>query len=502
MNNPLALTEPHRPELHLTAERGALYAPAAVLIDGTTWHVFHQYRLSSDAPYTATSPARWGHQASAGDCFNWEECNDVLAPTGSELLVRAGAVVPQSCQYDGAYLYFTSVTPAGTHIELAFIPSLEESIADTSDDPLTLEPSVQRLGPVVTNEQGVNFGLRDFRSPCVVRGWADDKARNAGHEGFLMLAVTGDTETPGLAILASADGHSWQVQGPLEFVGNSGIGENIHQVVSPRIARLRDEVDGQIYDVLIVTLEEKGIDISGYLVGTLQGTKFVVSKPFERLDYGHDFTRPRGSADTSGPSYEGTVIMGLLNGVGRLDNPANHLSMREEGWANVLSLPRMVTLQGGRIYQTPMPKLVAEIANTQNARSYTAVVDIPPGGEFVVELFDASANIAARLVHTGTHIHLDRSMNLHHQGSPVATAPVQGPGSGSGNSHSLTVIVDGSTVELFADGGAVAMASRVYFDGGCQKLVPTTKNGAKVENSFHRLARSLNTPLPVWDEEL
>ena len=45
----------HRPELHFVPEDGVLDAPAGILRDGDTWHLFYQYRPTAD------SPARWGH---------------------------------------------------------------------------------------------------------------------------------------------------------------------------------------------------------------------------------------------------------------------------------------------------------------------------------------------------------------------------------------------------------------------------------------------------------
>lgn len=69
----------HRPELHFVPESGILEAPAGVLLDGTTWHLFFQYR------HELSAPARWGHTYSEELPFDWLECDDVLAPVGGEL---------------------------------------------------------------------------------------------------------------------------------------------------------------------------------------------------------------------------------------------------------------------------------------------------------------------------------------------------------------------------------------------------------------------------------
>ncbi|MGG6496348.1 UNVERIFIED_CONTAM: glycoside hydrolase family 32 protein, partial [Bacteroidetes bacterium 56_B9] len=90
----------------------------------------------------------------------------------------------------------------------------------------------------------------------VVPDWASED-RDDGHDGWLMLALTGHSDAPVPVILESADGVSWRLRGGLKFDGDPGFLEGevpatspIPPVVSPRLVRLRDEVDGNIYDVL------------------------------------------------------------------------------------------------------------------------------------------------------------------------------------------------------------------------------------------------------------
>ncbi|KQB83739.1 GH32 C-terminal domain-containing protein [Corynebacterium oculi] len=490
-------TEHYRPELHLTAETGVLDAPAAVLLDGDTWHVFHQYRPHPEAP------SRWGHQFSEDTPYEWEECDDVLAPAEGESTVRAGSVAAID---GGLNLYFTSVTKQNgsrqtTEIHLARIDNLPATTADLSEDPLAVDSQVRRLGPVVGDKTGAQAGIVNFRSPCVVPDWVTDEDRSEGHAGWLMLAVTGTMEEPGLAMLHSQDGQEWLFQGALRFEGATGIDPQA-RIVSPRILRLRDEVDGRIRDVLLVTLESEGIDVSGYLVGHLHEAVFTVSSPFNRIDYGHDFTRPRNTTFTVGTMeeddrFDRAAIVGQLNGVGRLDDPTTHRSLATEGWANAMSIPRVTTLQGGVLFQTPAAGLVEQITHTQRAQSWTGLSEVPEGSSVTVELIDAAGAPAARISHRGSTLVLDRSMNPHHTGDAPASAPLA-----EGDSDSLTIIVDGSTVEVFADGGAVSMASRVYIEGGCSEIRVQESGSARVERSFQRSAGSLDTSrLPDWAED-
>lgn len=463
------MREMYRPEIHLTAENGVLRAPAGVLRDGTTWHMFYQYQPTPEAG------SRWGHSTSEDAPFHWDACDDVLAPQGAETDVRAGTALSRS---GGATLVFTSVTPEGTNIQKAEAISLS-GLEELSNDPLALDPAVERCGVLIDSIGGYS----SLRSPCVVPDWESDSDREQGHAGWLMLAVAGPSEDPTVLVLGkdSAD-DPYELYGPLTFDGDPGLRGHRH-LVSPRILRLRDEVDGDIYDILLVTVEADGIDHSGYIVGRLDGATFHVTTGMRRIDYGHDFTRPRNT--TAAPDslneatrYECAILFGLLNGVGRLDDPTVHRSLAEEGWANALSLPRTVTLQGGLLYQTPMSGITDAIASSAHARSWVGLCDIPAGSKLTVDITDEFGNVGARVTHSGDELTVDRSMNPHHEGDKSAVAKLR-----EDDSDSLSIFVDGSTLEVFADGGQVAMASRIYFDMRDPKFVVHAEGGAKLHRA-------------------
>src|SRR5699024_12250765 len=124
--------------------------------------------------------------------------------------------------------------------------------------------------------------------------------------------------------------------------------------------------------------------------------------PFQRLDYGHDFTRPRitnytpGSEDES-TRYDEGVLFGLLNGIGRLDDPTTHKSWAEGQWAHVISLPRVITLQGGTIFQTPPRGLPDASNNGSRASSWTRLLAAaePPSGTLC--LLTCAGGVAATI---------------------------------------------------------------------------------------------------------
>lgn len=459
----------HRPELHISPEQGVLNAPAGVLRSGDHWHVFHQYQP------TVNAPARWAHQFAAGYPFDWDICDDAIVPEGEEVKVRAGAVI--GTRRGHVELYFTSITPEGTSIHAAVIEDIAESLADVSEDALAVDPHVRRIGQVVGNQGD----FVDFRSPCVVARWDNDEVSGEPLKGWLMLAVSGHQDHPRLMVLDSYDRREWNLRGPLTFNGTTGL-EAVERLVSPRIIRLQDEVDGVVYDALLVTIEHEGIDISGYLIGQLRGAEFVVKTPFTRLDFGHDFTRPRNTnvalAQTIGtPDFSQANIFGLMNGIGRYDDPRSHVSLVEEGWANCLSLPRVTTLQDGLIYQTPAKGLPDAIRTSERACMYKALIDASATEASVqVELLDDQGRVAGIVSHQGDLLTFDRSMNPHHEGDHVAEGPLI-----AADTDALTIIVDGSTVEIYADGGAMTMASRLYPQSQIVSFRATAMSGGKIE---------------------
>ncbi|WP_175935252.1 GH32 C-terminal domain-containing protein [Corynebacterium sp. Marseille-P4321] len=466
----------YRPELHVTAERGILEGPAGVFRSGgpeaRVWHMFYQYR---PAPGEAS---RWGHEMSEDDPFSFLDCNDVIVPVGGETNIRAGAVT-ESNDGNGVDLYFSSETAAGNTVQIAHVDNIDE-LCDFDDEefegaPNQSELPATRLGAVVEDTDAA----ANFRSPCVVPGWEEVDDRGQGHSGCLMLAVTGPVEAPVPVVLSSEDGRDWRLLGPLTFEGDTGYDLDT-SLVAPRIIRLRDEVNGDVRDVLFITLERDGKDTAVYAVGELRGNVFSLEGPFRILDHGHDFTRPRNTNYRTSESdaetrYERAYLYGFMTNTDRAGDPTEEPNWEAEGWANALTLPRRVTLQGGRLYQVPAPGLPDAVDTTDRARLWTALCDIPSGSNVTVEVLDGTGEAAAVITHDGDTLTLDRM-----DGSP-ATAELH-----DADEDNITVIVDGSTIEVYAGGGSVVMSSRIWPESNCAGIRARATDGAEIQSEWRR----------------
>lgn len=462
-----------RPELHITAEEGILEGPAGVVRLGDennrVWHMFYQYRPTPDAA------SRWGHDMSEDDPFSWYECNDAIIPVGGERHVRAGAVVCGAEGDGGVDIYFTSNTDAGNTIQLARVDDVNQLCDDLDANGADVSAAVQRLGQVVdaTGE------FDNLRSPCVFPGWSSTADRDSGHEGWGMLAVSGSTDAPQPVVLSSGDGRAWLIDGPLTFNGDPGI-ELDASVVAPRLVRLRDEVDGEIYDVLFITVERDGKDVASYIIGKLEGNTFTVVTPSQLFDHGHDFTRPRNTnypriAEEELKRYERAYIYGFMTNSGRAGDPTAEPNWASERWANTLTLPRRVTLQHGHLYQVPAPGLPDAVDAAERALMWTGLCTIPAGSEVVAEVLDASGEPAARISHNGERIELDRF-----DGDPKDALLHDD------DEDNITIIVDGSTLEVYAGGGSVVMSSRFWPEGGAHGIRVRTSGSAEIFSEWRR----------------
>ena len=294
-----------------------------------------------------------------------------------------------------------------------------------------------------------------------------------------MLASTGPEEEPVPVVLESTDQETWTIIGPLGFAGESGILADA-RTVAPRIIRLRNEVDNVIYDVLFLTQEREDGEISGYLVGTLDGSEFQVATPFTRLDHGHDFTRPRSTnvvpgTHTDDERYAEARIFGLLASSGRRGDPTTQPTWETEGWANALSLPRVVTVAGGKLYQTPATGLPSAVDATQRALLWTGLCEIPVGASVTVDVLDNAGEVCASIVHSGDKITLDRL-----DGQPAIAAL------DDEDEDNISVLIDGSAIEIFAGGGAVTLSSRFWPENGVADIRTTVEGDAKINDQWRR----------------
>lgn len=115
------------------------------------------------------------------------------------------------------------------------------------------------------------------------------------------------------------------------------------------------------------------------------------------------------------------------------------------------------------------------MSTTRGAHLWTALCEISAGGSVVAEIVDGNGEVAARVTHAGDKLTVDRF------DGQVAEAEI-----GEDEEDTITVIVDGSTLEVYADGGAVVMSSRIWPENGCIGIRSRAKGDASILNEWRR----------------
>ncbi|GEM_PF-105425 len=458
------------PELHITAERGVLEAASGAAFADGAIHVFHQFRTK------ATNGSRWAHVTASHIPYDWDVNDDVLRPEGDEIDVLAGSALtlpetddePEhvelifvtSSARKGAevtdaeqrYALLGSHIPHGERgersfqIQRALIKDLA-SMIEISDDPKVVDPNVKRLGPIDIDDS--DHPIADLVTPSVITS-SDD---------WVMMALNlVNDEDAEIVLLTSTDRQHWHAKGALTI--NSATPLPGNRPFAPRLARMTDTEDDKEYHVLFVTYPADGQwnsttgEVTGYIVGHLNGTEFTATTEFRPLDYGHDLTRPRMVHGDS------TVLFGLVGAHPDQDSDAD--------WANCLSTPRVLTLHGGTLYQDIVGAPQAVHSFSDYGLIWTGQLDADQG-EVKLSVRNREDTELLEVRYTRNEVSVTRD-------GDTRTAPLA-----DADSDTLTVFVDGPLCEVFADGGATTLTSSISARQPVREIQVTATGGAEVK---------------------
>ena len=338
-----------------------------------------------------------------------------------------------------------------------------------------VSPLVERLGTISVDDSA--HPVPDLVTPTVIR---------RGDRWLMIALALVDEQDASIVVLTSDDRQHWTVEGPLTF---SGDGATVPEgrPFAPRIAVMTDLDTGEKHDVLFVTYPADGTvsdgstETTGYVVGTLEGTVFHPSSPFQVLDHGHDFTRPRLVQG------DRPVLSGLVG--------AFPTAPEGEGtWANCLSVPRFLSLRAGHLYQDVIGLPTAVRSYTDRAAVFTAQLEVTeegdagPGGSVTVDVKDDAGNVLVSVRHSGDKVTIERD-------GDVRTAPLA-----DGDSDTLTVFVDGPVCEVFADGGLVSLTTALTGEGSFDRFSVAASGQAHVISAMESLGRQLQRRLAHLDD--
>ncbi|MBA1834393.1 glycoside hydrolase family 32 protein [Corynebacterium wankanglinii] len=412
----------YRPKHHLTAPQGRLNDPNGLTLVGDQLHVFYQHDPSFPLQQKRTG---WGHAVTTLGSGEWRHFPMALYPDHP---------------YDLNGCYSGSAVLDGDSLRLFYTGNLKrdgqrvtsQNIVDVHDIAGPMGGTYRRRAnnPVI---DGAPEGFTaHFRDPHV--------SKSADGTWRMVIGAQRTNQTGAVVLYTSADLDQWELAGALEFSGLNYNTASAYMWECPNLLRMTDQATGEELEVLVFCPQYPDSDECGYVVGTLDGTRFNVRTDFTPLDYGHQFYAPQLL-----PHGAGALALGWMGLPARDDTP----SLAEEGWVHSLTLVRELVLIDGYLRTSlAIPKQPDMLVATHELA----------GAPWSAELVDVDGAVGAEL-----------AWQPQVGGRGVITLTVDGIARWAEcAAGQLVLCADGAAVECTAGGGEVAFSSAVFSPGAAQ----------------------------------
>ncbi|MEZ4702729.1 MAG: glycoside hydrolase family 32 protein [Rhodothermales bacterium] len=472
---PVAYREPFRLQYHFSPEKNWMNDPNGLVYHDGEYHLFYQHNPYGD---------RWGHMswghAVSPDLMHWEHLPVALEEEDG-IMIFSGSAVVDTRNTSG---FGTADQPPMVAIYTGHTDTLQTQ---------HIAYSVDR-GRTWTKYAGnpvIDLGLKDFRDPKVF--WHDESG-----QWIMVVSVPAEHN---VHFYGSPDLKEWTF---LSAFGPEGASDSIWEC--PDLFPLPIEGrDGATRWVLIVNIGSNaaaGGSGGQYFVGSFDGKTFTNDNPPEQVlwvDHGADFYAGVTWGDI--PESDGRRIL-----IGWFNNWQYAQDIPTSPWRSAQSVPRALALretpQGLRLVQHPVREveslretpqtfagldfaaadalglkgnqfeLNAEIA--LNGADRVEIAVLARGAEQTVVGYDASEGV----------VFIDRTASgigdFHDAFLARHTAPLAAPD----GIVRLRLLVDWSSVELFAGDGLVALSDRVFPDPESQSIRFSHAGGSPVLTSL------------------
>ena len=223
---------------------------------------------------------------------------------------------------------------------------------------------------------------------------------------------------------------------------------------------------------------------SGYLLGTLDIQKPAFEhQDFKELDYGFDFYAPQTFLDKQG----NRILIGWMG------MPDTHYPTDDEGWAHCLTLPRVLTVEQGKLIQRPLPALQKLRHNEETAEGYANKFTTklhPYEGlhyELIIDILENEASEVYFELRTSkqhstliTYNKQSQRLTLDRSDSGALPEPVKGTTRSTildTPLSQLQIFVDTSSIEIFCNNGERVLTSRIFPDEQATGIKTSTESG-------------------------
>ncbi|MGZ8558636.1 MAG: glycoside hydrolase family 32 protein [Chitinophagaceae bacterium] len=447
--------EPHRPQIHFSPAAHWINDPNGMVYHNGIYHLFFQYHPHS----SVWGPMHWGH-ATSRDLIHWKREPIAIYPDSLGTIFSGSAVVDKNNTSGFGKKGQPPLVAIFTHHDTIGEKAgrndfQNQSIAYSNDDGKTW---IKYGGnPVVKNP-----GIRDFRDPKVM--WYEPQ------KTWVMTLATLDQIT----FYSSPDLKNWKKESEFgkEIGAHGGVWE------CPDLFALDD--NGKKVWVLIVNLNPGGPNggsSTQYFLGDFDGNKFTAAHTDTRwLDYGPD--------DYAGITWSNTGKRKIF--IGWMSNWQYANVVPTETWRNATTIPRDLKLKhiGNDIFlaSKPVPELSKiqskpfivqniRVAKRINLAAKTGKVKLPCRINInLEEIKDFSlvlSNEMSEEVVIGydkkqKQYFIDRTKSGKTDFQKDFAARHVAPRLTTNSKMNISLIIDVSSVELFADDGLTVMTS-IFF---------------------------------------
>jgi len=447
--------ENHRPQIHFTPKENWINDPNGMVYHKGIYHLFFQYH-----PYSSVwGPMHWGH-ATSRDLVHWKREPIAIYPDSLGTIFSGSAVVDKNNTSGFGkngkpplVATFTQHNPVGEKAGKNDFQN--QSIAYSLDDGKTWTKYAGN--PVVKNP-----GIRDFRDPKVM--WYEPQKK------WIMTLATKDHIT----FYSSPDLKTWSKESEFgkEIGAHGGVWE------CPDLFSLED--NGKKVWVLIVSINAGGPNkgsATQYFLGDFDGKTFSPSgTDVKWIDYGPD--------DYAGITWSNTGNRKIF--LGWMSNWQYANQVPTEKWRGTMTLPRELRLKrvGNDLFIASKPlaelsKIQAKPIIAQNIRvtnsidlaKKTGKVKLPCRINLTLdEIKDFSlviSNNAGEEIVIGydqkqNQYFIDRTKSGKTDFQNDFAARHVAARLTDNTKMNISLIIDVSSVELFADDGLTVMTS-IFF---------------------------------------
>lgn len=462
--------EKYRPQIHFSPKAHWMNDPNGMVYYKSTYHLFFQH-YPGDIIW---GPMHWGHAVSK-DLIHWKELPIALYPD-SLGYIFSGSVVVDSNNTSGfgkkgktpLVAIFTHHDPKG---EKAGRDDFQnESLGYSLDEGVTW--TKYQGNPVIKNP-----GIRDFRDPKVM--W------NSQQKKWVMTLATLDHIT----FFSSPDLKHWKQES--EFGKQMGAHGGVWEC--PDLFAMK--LNGKTHWLLIVNLNPGGPNggsATQYFVGDFDGHNFTPADTQTRwLDYGPD--------EYAGITWNNTGNRHIF--LGWMSNWEYANNVPTVKWRNAMTIPRELGLKqvNGKMLLTSNP--VSELSRIEckpvpvsnsllkrkqikaMSSQFILKFNVNRINDYAVTFSnDEGERLIVGYDHNKKQYIIDRAKSGKIDFNPEFAKSAFAPRISNMSSSHIQLIVDASSVELFADGGLTVMTSIFFPHKPFTQLQIQNNKGAIIKN--------------------